>query len=851
MGVCSSTGFRAALIVVASLMAAGAVGAAEDPAAVSPDGLTRASAPAGCRCVLVSVRSGPDAPWGEPKRLFETRGAVGRLVFAPDGRRIAFENRRADLTMNSGGASFMPGYSPVRAYAWGFIGVADLDGGPIRWIDPEFASDTDPVWSGDGRSIRFLRHVQGGADQRLVRPAPPRPGPAPAAAAGSLASYLAAPLALEPEASADGRTLAWATREGQSRAIYVASADGGPARRRIAFGGDDGQPLTELSLSQDGRLLAFVRGERANKQGDSPNPNSTPVKPVHEVWLAATGSDSPPLRVDAGDGPRFTPDGASLIWSTAEGLRSAPVLFTSASLGLAPSTLLVAGAVEAAVISPDGGRIAVERDGGLLVLRLADLKLDPVNRPAGSEDTAPAFSPDGRALAFIRLPTAAPRTYTIGWTGPFVSEQPWAIEAVDLESGAQRQVWTARAGAGSVFYNLDPDPTEAGHRGDQLFWTANDLIVFPWEGDGWRHLWAAPASGSGQAVLLTPGQGEVETAALSLDRRQLLVSTNIGDPGRRHIAQVDPEAVAMRPLTSGERDQWGATPLASGAAWIEAGWSEPPHVMLAAAAGASHPIATPGLAAAAPPPAAFVQPRLVSFPGEDGAAAYGQLFVPRRASGCGVIFAHGGIKRQMLPGFHYMQVYAHLYEVNQYLVSRGCTVLSVEYRSSIMRGSAFRNAEGWGTAGASEMKDVIGAANWLKSRPGLKVKRLGIWGLSWGGYITAQALARRSDLFQAGFDLAGVHEFDGTAVANAPEALVDRWRSPVFLIQGDDDRNVDFQQGLSLAALLRARGVEHEFHVVPDEVHDLTSTWAIMTSSYGAGADWLANRLGATPTRPR
>jgi dipeptidyl aminopeptidase/acylaminoacyl peptidase len=119
-------------------------------------------------------------------------------------------------------------------------------------------------------------------------------------------------------------------------------------------------------------------------------------------------------------------------------------------------------------------------------------------------------------------------------------------------------------------------------------------------------------------------------------------------------------------------------------------------------------------------------------------------------------------------------------------------------------------------------------------------KKIGVWGGSYGGYLTAMALARSSDLFAAGVDYAGVHdwnlEFDALvpgwdvakdqkaraiAFASSPMADVDHWRSPVLLVQGDDDRNVVFSQTVQLAEDLRARHVHVESIVFPDETHDL------------------------------
>jgi dipeptidyl aminopeptidase/acylaminoacyl peptidase len=238
---------------------------------------------------------------------------------------------------------------------------------------------------------------------------------------------------------------------------------------------------------------------------------------------------------------------------------------------------------------------------------------------------------------------------------------------------------------------------------------------------------------------------------------------------------------------------------------------------------------------------------LVEFPGTDGQTAYGQLFVPSHSKGCGIIFVHGGIRRQMLPGFHYMDAYTHLYELNQYLVSHGCVVLSVEYRSSIMRGYAFRHAPGWGHAGASEMLDVIGGAKYLMARADVDASRgIGIYGLSWGGYITAQALARHSDIFSVGFDMAGVHtSTDEAGVKHSAMAFLDRWRSPMLLAQGDDDRNVVFSEGIKLARALREKrpNVELVTRVFPNETHDMYLTFENLVTIYQEGADFLLRRL--------
>src|SRR6185369_7921210 len=272
------------------------------------------------------------------------------------------------------------------------------------------------------------------------------------------------------------------------------------------------------------------------------------------------------------------------------------------------------------------------------------------------------------------------------------------------------------------------------------------------------------------------------------------------------------------------------------------------------------------------PPADFpkdlVKPQQVIFPASDGLAIHGQLFIPPDVPPAGgpakhaaVIFFHGGSRRQMLLGYHYRRYYSNAYAMNQYLAARGFIVLSVNYRSGIGYGLNFREALNYGNSGGSEFNDVMGAGLYLAGRADVDPKRIGAWGGSYGGYLTAMALARGGQLFAAGVDMHGVHdwsvrsdrsltalnadqlrEIERTALQSSPLADVKDWRSPVLLIHGDDDRNVAFSQTERLVEALRARGVPFEELIFPGEVHEflLQESWI---KAYRAGADFLTRKL--------
>jgi dipeptidyl aminopeptidase/acylaminoacyl peptidase len=261
----------------------------------------------------------------------------------------------------------------------------------------------------------------------------------------------------------------------------------------------------------------------------------------------------------------------------------------------------------------------------------------------------------------------------------------------------------------------------------------------------------------------------------------------------------------------------------------------------------------------------LVKPQPVIITAADGMQIHGQLFLPASrdtsARHPALIFFHGGSRRQMLLGFHYMYYYSNAYALNQYFANHGYVVLSVNYRSGIGYGLNFREALHYGATGASEFNDVIGAGLYLKSRADVDPNKIGLWGGSYGGYLTALGLARASDLFAAGVDFHGVHDWNeviqnfapnydpkaraadaALAFESSPMASISGWKSPVLLIQGDDDRNVPFSQTVQLAEALRKQHVYFEQLIFPDEIHDflLHRSWV---AAYKASADFLGREL--------
>jgi len=545
----------------------------------------------------------------------------------------------------------------------------------------------------------------------------------------------------------------------------------------------------------------------------------------------------------------FSPDNRLVLWRSGGKVMAAALIWEKGRLkGVGAPQEFITGERAGLSFSPDGTKVAYERGHGIEVYDFATRAAAVI--PHGKDnDSGFAWSPDSKQLAFRRSAPQSPggqSTEGCGnyrYCGAVVSTTPWSIWVVDVTDLKPHQVWQAGAGQGSVFYPMDQSYSPGQ---PSLFWMAGDMIAFPYEGDGWRHLYAVPVSG-GDARLLTPGDGEVETAALSPDRKRVFYATNIGDLGRRHIATVSLDSPA-RTLTPGDKDQWSPIALAQGAVgYVGAGWADPHSVSVRLSSGKTYGAGLPRRPDGFPTKA-LLKPDLVEFPAADGHTAYGQLFVPEKPNGCAIIFSHGGIRRQMLPGFHYMDAYHYLYGMNQYLAGRGCVVLSVEYRSSIMRGEAFRDAPGWGFAGNSELLDFVGAAKWLMARKDVDASRgVGIYGLSWGGYMTANALSQHSDLFKVGFDMAGVHtSSNDDGIKYSAVGNLGSWTSPVFLAQGDDDMNVNFNEGIALARAIQTSkpGLEFRQQVLPGQTHDLYLTYEQLVQIYQEGSDFLLAHMG-------
>ena len=266
-----------------------------------------------------------------------------------------------------------------------------------------------------------------------------------------------------------------------------------------------------------------------------------------------------------------------------------------------------------------------------------------------------------------------------------------------------------------------------------------------------------------------------EHIQVSPDRRFMVFAGNTGPDGddvdRRHVVKVPVDRATPSVITPGTGLEWRPVVTGDGGhiVFLGATPTRPPIPMALAMGGgpgaAARPIGRDRIPSEFPE-TQLVVPRKVVYKAPDGLDIHAQLF--ERAAGAAppggkpaVVYVHGGPPRQMLLGWHYSDYYSNAYALNQYLASRGFIVLSINYRLGIGYGYEFHRPPHAGAQGATEYQDVRAAGEYLRTLPQVDPSRIGIYGGSYGGYLSALALARDSGLFAAGVDIHGVHDWAG------------------------------------------------------------------------------------------
>ncbi len=649
-----------------------------------------------------------------------------------------------------------------------------------------------------------------------------------------------------------GERLAWLENERGMRNVFTAAA---PAFERVRLTDnltDDGIDLTGVQISDDGAVVAFIRGHTANLKGQIGNQGSQPEGGRREIWAVGTGGERPAWRVVAASDLHLSPDGRWVLHvEDGQVYRAAvdPGNADPADVDRQPPLFVTLGVNSDPVWSPDSRKVAFvtarydqrryfPTQGQVTThsfIGVYDLDRRTISylAPGVDRDTSPVWSPDGTWVAFLRRPGLPYGHFATAPLETITKDQvpPGFLEG-RFEDGSTLGIWVADVATGRahlVWHNA-PD--------DSLFALVNSLrwaggrVLFQSEADGWRHWYSVPTEAAGEAVLLTPGEGDVEDVDASPDGRWLYYTSNLGDTDRRHVWRVPVAGGRPEQLTRSDAVETVLRLTGTGdwLAVLRAGPRQPLSVAVLPTTGGKVQVVGPPLPAGFPT-AKHVIPRTVLLTADDGGVSHAIVFLPadlrpgdKRPA---LLFIHGGGGRFVLGypdqdnGF-----YHKAYGVIQYFVAKGYIVAEINYRGgSGPYGRAFRNPPGKGADGVSEYRDVLAAGRWLKARPDVDSERIGVFGLSYGGWLTGQSLSRNPDIFKAGAIFAGVQlrsmslDPGSLAYQSSPSFNIEQWTAPTLVIHGDDDRNVEFSQTIGLINLFRARRVPYELIVYPDDTH--------------------------------
>ncbi|MBA3886301.1 MAG: S9 family peptidase [Acidobacteria bacterium] len=482
--------------------------------------------------------------------------------------------------------------------------------------------------------------------------------------------------------------------------------------------------------------------------------------------------------------------------------------------------------------------------------RADDEKAADAKPDAGKPTEATAMGPDGRQGRRAQR--------EIRWSTPVVSEDGRFVVAsarsadnkdrwhvvLDPESGKTRVVdhltdeaWVRESGFGGGVVQFLPD---------------NRRLAFMSERDGWNHLYTLDVSQEGaQARQLTSGQWEVAGAEIAPDGSKFYITTSEVHPGERHLYTLPFDGGERTKITSMTgSNQADVSPDETMLGIVHSYSNKPPEVYLAPnkpGAQATQITTTPteewrGFK--------WIDPKVVTFKARDGVDVHARVFTPemvgarRDPTRPGVVFVHGA---GYLQNVHkYWSTYFREYMFHNLLAARGYVVLDVDYRASSGYGRDWRTAI-YRHMGGKDLEDIVDGAKYLAEHERVDPRRLGVYGGSYGGFITLMAMFTTPDVFAAGAALRPVTDWARynhgytSNILNVPQRDAEAYRksSPIYFAEGLTgallichgmvDTNVHFQDSVRLAQrLIELRKENWELAVYPVENHGFTeeTSWA-------------------------
>jgi dipeptidyl aminopeptidase/acylaminoacyl peptidase len=366
------------------------------------------------------------------------------------------------------------------------------------------------------------------------------------------------------------------------------------------------------------------------------------------------------------------------------------------------------------------------------------------------------------------------------------------------------------------------------------------------------HLYVVDADMAGEPRALTSGEWEITDVATATNRRTFYLTTTEVDPGERHVYAMDSEGRARTRLTTMTGSNEGEiSPDGRTIGLIHSAGNRPPEVYLARYGGATAPTTRVTTSPTEEWSSyRWLDPRVITFPSRDGKTLHARLYTPemvgakRHASRPAVLFVHGA---GYLQNAHkYWSSYYREYMFHHLLASRGYVVLDVDYRASAGYGRDWRTAI-YRHMGGKDLDDIVDGAKYLAAAEKVDARRIGVYGGSYGGFITLMAMFTTPDVFAAGAALRPVtdwahynHPYTAN-ILNLPQADKDAYRrsSPIYFADGLKgallichglvDVNVHAQDSIRLAQkLIELRKERWELALYPVEDHafEEATSWA-------------------------
>jgi len=422
----------------------------------------------------------------------------------------------------------------------------------------------------------------------------------------------------------------------------------------------------------------------------------------------------------------------------------------------------------------------------------------------------------------------------------------WLV-ALDPETGKTRVVdaqhddaWVREPGGGGF-------ESSFGWMPDQKH------VWFLSERDGWMHLYTVDAATAGAtSKQLTQGKWEVESAALAQDKTRFYLTTSEVHPGERHLYSMALDSGTRTKLTSMPGGNAGVvSPDGRTVGLIYSYSNKPPEVYVmpnAAGAAAKQVTTTPTEEWRS---FKWADPRLLTFKARDGAEVYARLITPemmgarRDPAAPGVVFVHGAGYLQNAHRYWATSYYRE-YMFNNLLASKGYVVLDVDYRASAGYGRDWRTAI-YRHMGGKDLDDIVDGAKFLVDTQKVNPKHIGLYGGSYGGFITLMALFTSPDTFAAGAALRPVTDWSHynhgytSGILNEPQTDPEAYRasSPIYFAEGLKgallighgmvDTNVFFQDTVRLVQrLIELRKENWQVAMFPVENHGFEeeTSWA-------------------------